>query len=114
MVWTKRGKSKFRCPTLCNIDAICAQRVIATTIATVAQPLGVAVGFVFPSIFVKTADADPGQENVDNARHHIFQSQLWQAVVGTAVLLLLLVFFKEKPKTPPSAAGSGEADDKSD
>ena len=53
------------------------ERVIATTIATAAQPLGVAIGFVFPSIFVKNTDADPGPENVDNARHHLFQSQLW-------------------------------------
>jgi len=53
------------------------QRVIATTIATAAQPLGVAIGFVFPSIFVKVSDADPGEQNVENARHHIFQSQLW-------------------------------------
>ena len=80
------------------------QRVIATTIATAAQPLGVAIGFVFPSFFVKAADADPGVENVANARHHIFQSQLWQAIVGLAVLLLLLVCFREKPKTPPSSA----------
>lgn len=56
------------------------------------------------------ADADDGQTNVDNARHHIFQSQLWQAIVGAVVLLLVLVLLREKPKTPPSAA-SGASDE---
>ena len=84
------------------------QRVIATTIATAAQPIGVAIGFVFPSIFVTVADADPGQINVDNARHHIYQSQLWQAIVGICVLAFLLVFFREKPKTPPSNSSGTE------
>ena len=36
-------------------------QILAATIATAAQPIGVAIGFVFPSIFVKAADADPGQ-----------------------------------------------------
>jgi hypothetical protein len=34
-------------------------RVIATTIATVANPLGVAVGFLIPAIFVDDEDAYP-------------------------------------------------------
>lgn len=50
------------------------ERVIATTIGTAAQPIGVAIGFVFPSLFVVAADAEDGQQNVDNAKHHIFQS----------------------------------------
>ena len=53
------------------------ERVIATTIATAAQPLGVAFGFVFPSLFVTAEDADPGIVNEENARHHIYQSQFW-------------------------------------
>jgi fucose permease len=85
-------------------SSLAMQRVIATTVATAAQPIGVAIGFVFPSIFVKAADAEPGQTNVDNARYHIYQSQLWQAIVGVSVLVVLLIFFREKPKTPPSSS----------
>ena len=48
------------------------ERVIATTIATASQPLGVAIGFAFPTIFVRASDEDPGDENVVNARHHLF------------------------------------------
>ena len=46
------------------------ERVIATTLAAAAQPLGVAVGYVFPLLFVVKSDADPGQENIDNAQNH--------------------------------------------
>jgi len=53
---------------------------------------------------VKAADAEPGLTNVENARYHIYQSQLWQAIVGVSALVILLIFFKEKPKTPPSAS----------
>eukprot|EP00351_Strombidinopsis_sp_SopsisLIS2011_P005878 CAMPEP_0116874132 /NCGR_PEP_ID=MMETSP0463-20121206/5561_1 /TAXON_ID=181622 /ORGANISM="Strombidinopsis sp, Strain SopsisLIS2011" /LENGTH=146 /DNA_ID=CAMNT_0004517405 /DNA_START=191 /DNA_END=631 /DNA_ORIENTATION=+ len=38
------------------------ERVIAVTIATACEPLGVAVGFVFPSFFVLNSDAN--EENV--------------------------------------------------
>ena len=48
------------------------ERVLATTVATAAQPLGVALGFAFPSIFVRSADESPGDINVQQARHHIF------------------------------------------
>ena len=43
------------------------ERVIATTLAAAAQPLGVAVGYVFPLLFVVKSDADPGPTNVENA-----------------------------------------------
>ena len=67
-----------------------------------------AIGFVFPSLFVVKEDADPGQQNIDNARQHIHESQFWQAVVGLIVLVLLLLFLKEKPKTPPSASSDAD------
>lgn len=35
------------------------QRIVATTIATVAMPLGVAVGFVIPALFVDDQDNLP-------------------------------------------------------
>jgi len=82
--------------------------VIATTIATAAQPLGVAIGFVFPSLFVTATDADEGASNEDSARHHIFLSQVWQAGIGAFVMLLLIFLFREKPKTPPSATSGTE------
>ena len=80
------------------------ERVIATTIATASQPLGVAIGYVFPEIFVTQADSELGDLNVSNARLHIYQSLLWQAVVASVIWILCLIFIKEKPPTPPSAS----------
>ena len=51
--------------------------MIATTIATACDPLGVAIGFIFPLLFVTADDAEPGEENVANAREHIYQSLFW-------------------------------------
>lgn len=38
---------------------------------------------------------------------------MWQAIIGVIVLVMLLIFLKEKPKTPPSAS-SDDADEKKD
>ena len=75
-------------------------RVIATTIATVANPLGVAVGFLIPAIFVD--DDDAKVKNRLLAKSHILNSLICQAIIGSVVCLLVLIFFREKPPTPPS------------
>ena len=49
-------------------------RVIATTIASVASPIGGAIGFVLPTFFVVNDDVKP--ENKESARDHIFYSLL--------------------------------------
>jgi len=82
------------------------ERVIATTVGAACQPLGVAIGFVFPTFFVVAADSLAA--NKDEARTHIFQSILWQAVIASVVFILVLIFFKEKPPTPPSTSASTE------
>jgi Na+/melibiose symporter-like transporter len=76
------------------------ERIIATTIATVSQPLGVAIGYVFPSFFVSVEDSLP--EFKDQARHAVYMSLLWQAIIGTVFTVFALIFFREKPATPPS------------
>jgi hypothetical protein len=45
-------------------------RVIATTIASVAGPVGAAIGFVLPTFFVNSDDNL--EENKDQARTNIF------------------------------------------
>jgi hypothetical protein len=66
----------------------------------VANPLGVAVGFLIPALFVDTDDILP--INKESARDHIWQSLICQAGIATAVAALIVIFFKEKPPTPPS------------
>ena len=48
------------------------ERVIAVTVGTAFQPLGAAVGYVFPTFFVTTDDIEP--VNRDQARHDIYLS----------------------------------------
>jgi hypothetical protein len=43
--------------------------MIATTVGAACQPLGVAIGFVFPTFFVTPAD-ETGPK--DTARHNVF------------------------------------------
>lgn len=74
--------------------------MIATTIATIANPLGVAVGFLIPSLFVENDDKDP--LNRSRAQDNILNSLICQAALGTVVAILIVIYFKEKPPTPPS------------
>lgn len=74
------------------------------TIATASQPLGVAIGYVFPSFFVGADDALP--ENKEQARHDVYLSLVWQAVMGSIMTLVAFILFKEKPPTPPSRSAA--------
>lgn len=76
--------------------------MIATTIGTAAQPIGVAIGYVFPSFFVTVDDNLP--ENISEARHDVYESLFWQAIIGTALTLISVVLFRDKPPTPPTKA----------
>lgn len=70
------------------------------------MPLGVAIGFLIPTIFVDSTDVEPA--NKERARNDIFLSLICQAIIGTVVAILILIFFREKPPTPPSlSAGVG-------
>lgn len=73
------------------------ERVIAVTIAVAAQAFGAAVGFVLPSLFVSPTDEG------DEFRSHVEWSLITQAIMGVCMFLICLVFFREKPKTPPTA-----------
>jgi hypothetical protein len=68
----------------------------------VATPLGVAVGFLIPAIFVDDSDLNP--VNREKAKKDIFDSLLCQAILGTLITALVCIFFREKPPTPPSAS----------
>lgn len=76
--------------------------MISTTVATISNPLGVAIGFVLPVLFVTDQDNLP--ENREDAKTNIFYSLLCQALIQTAVTIIIVVFYKEKPPTPPSAS----------
>ena len=68
------------------------------------NPLGVAIGFVLPSLFVEDSDKDKGNE--ESAREHIFMSLLVQAIIASVITVIIILFFRDKPPRPPSSSAS--------
>jgi len=67
-------------------------RAIATTIGSVSNPIGIAIGFGLPGIIVTSSKS---KEEIGNL-------MLVEACLSTAVFISCIIFFKSKPKTPPS------------
>ncbi|XP_019867522.2 uncharacterized MFS-type transporter C09D4.1 [Aethina tumida] len=72
----------------------------ACSIGVFGNQLGIAVGFVLPTMMVNT-DIDTPQDVITN---DLFRMFLWVAIFITVLLLLVLIFFKDAPPTPPSYA----------
>lgn len=70
------------------------QRTMATTVCSVANPVGVAMGFVLPPILVQNDDLMP--------------LLLVEAGIAVLVALLAVLFIREKPPTPPSLSAASE------
>lgn len=71
------------------------KRIIATTVLTVINILGVGAGFLIPSAFVSDEDS------VDDTKQNFFTLLLTEAIMTTVLIVPVFIFFKEKPPTPP-------------
>ena len=71
-----------------------AERDIATTLCSLANPLGSAIGSFIPAMFVTSDDAAKG----------INKLLFVQFVLTAIALLFTVVFFKDEPPTPPTAS----------
>eukprot|EP00005_Dracoamoeba_jomungandri_P003517 CAMPEP_0174258512 /NCGR_PEP_ID=MMETSP0439-20130205/7488_1 /TAXON_ID=0 /ORGANISM="Stereomyxa ramosa, Strain Chinc5" /LENGTH=437 /DNA_ID=CAMNT_0015342045 /DNA_START=49 /DNA_END=1362 /DNA_ORIENTATION=- len=69
------------------------QRTVATTIASVANPVGVGIGFLLPPAFVTWPNDIPFMLFI-------------QACIVSALVVPFVLFFRSEPKTPPSAGAS--------
>lgn len=74
------------------------KRVLAITIGANAKTVGMALGSVFPTIFVETPSKS--DETIQN---EIFISLVVQASIVGVIMLLALFTFQNKPKAPPSS-----------
>jgi MFS family permease len=83
------------------------ERVIAITIALTFNPIGVATGYVLPAFWVGKADTEAA--NAAQARLDIKASLIFQALIGSAIFLLVLLGMRDKPPTPPSSTKSTKA-----
>ncbi|NWH80206.1 FLVC2 protein, partial [Piaya cayana] len=70
----------------------------ACSIAVFGNQLGIAMGFLVPPVLV------PDVEDVEKLAYHISIMFFITAGVATALFILVIIVFKEKPKYPPSRA----------
>jgi len=78
------------------------QRALSTTIASVANPVGVGIGFLIAQGFVDN-DAD-GLEGLKQVRNLMF----FTAVLGSIMITPIFIFFRNKPASPPSKSADTE------
>ena len=85
------------CPTLLAETWFAEnQRVVANTVASLANPVGIAIGTVLPPMLVSSADGSDMR-----------WMMLYFSLPSFAVMVLIL-FVKDKPPTPPSASAAQE------
>ena len=72
------------------------ERAIATSIGVLMCYVGVAVGFLQPTLMV------PDSNNLQHVKEGIERLLLWQAVFCSATLVGVVLLVKNKPRTPPS------------
>ena len=74
---------------------------MATTVGTMSNPLGVAIGFGLPAVIVTASES----------KSQIVLLMLVEAIICTAIFVLVLIFFKKEPKYPPSISASQKRDE---
>ncbi|XP_058663389.1 heme transporter FLVCR2 isoform X2 [Ammospiza nelsoni] len=70
----------------------------ACSIAVFGNQLGIAVGFLVPPVLI------PNVEDVEKLAYHISIMFFMTAGVASALFILVIIVFKEKPPNPPSRA----------
>ncbi|XP_031586826.2 feline leukemia virus subgroup C receptor-related protein 2 isoform X2 [Oreochromis aureus] len=70
----------------------------ACSIGVLGNQLGIAIGFLVPPILV------PNVDDMDELAHHISIMFYISAGVATAIFVLVVIVFQEKPEIPPSQA----------
>lgn len=74
---------------------------MATTVGTMSNPLGVAVGFVLPAVFVTS----------DKSKSEITMLMLVEAVFCSVICVACFILFKKKPDVPPSISAGEEREE---
>ncbi|XP_008311129.1 choline/ethanolamine transporter flvcr2b isoform X2 [Cynoglossus semilaevis] len=70
----------------------------ACSIGVFGNQLGIAIGFLVPPVLV------PNVEDMDQLAHHIRIMFYITAAVATALFILVVLIFQERPKLPPTQA----------
>ena len=78
------------------------ERAVATTIGSLAGPIGCIVGFVMPIFFVTPQTSEDGPIDTVLARKEIHDYIFWQSVYISIAAAPILFLIRNKPKYPPS------------
>ena len=80
------------------------ERAIATTIMSLADPIGCIIGMILGPMYVLDSDKD----DPETGKLHVNELLMIQAIACTVLYLPLLLFFKERPKHYPSNAARSQ------
>lgn len=86
------------------------ERTIATTLCVVANPIGVAIGFVIPPMMVGNTDGSGSQVEWCIADDGIGWLLVVEAIACVVTAVIFFFFFSSKPPSPPSASQSDDHD----
>lgn len=79
-------------------------RVKATTFLSIISPIGVGMGFLIPGVVI----GDTSNMGTDEFKDKVWGLFFYQSLVFTIVCVPGILFFKEKPLTPPSLSAEVE------
>ena len=74
---------------------------MATTVGTMSNPLGVAIGFILPAIIVTSK----------KSKSEIVMLMLIEAIICSVVCVLCILFFRNKPSKPPSVSAGEDREE---
>ncbi len=80
---------------------------MATVIGSMTYPLGSAFAFILPALYLKDSD----KENPSAGKAHMRDFLIVQSSMIAATSVLMLLFFRSKPASPPSASAVIERSD---
>ena len=78
------------------------ERAIATTLGSLAAPIGAVTGFLLPLPLISESDATPQ----DHGRKVFFRYILVQNIVITVLGLPIIFFIRNQPPSPPSSSAA--------
>lgn len=88
------------------------ERAIATTLGSLAAPLGAIIGYLLPLTVISDSDVSPGPDQT-RGQERFFLYLLIQSAIITLLGLPISVIIRNAPPTPPSASAANVQKQKS-
>ena len=83
---------------------------VATTVGSLADPVGTVLGMVLGPFYVEDADMNDREKGLEDVNQLLFVN----AIIVTALCIPILLIFRERPKHFPSQAAKNQSKTKFD